>query len=262
MAADAALVVVDGVAGVEVQTEKVWAFAERVQAAPRHRDQQAGSRALRASSARSTASRQIFGRTAVPIQLPIGTERDFKGVVDLVRMKAYTYTPDGDGKGKEGEIPADLADAAQKAHEALVEMVAEGNDALHGRVLRQGHAAGRSTSSTACEPAVREMRIFPVLCASALHNIGTDLILNFIVETFPDPDRARRRERPRSTATKSSAQIADSEPVSAFVFKTVADPFAGRITYFKVVFRRGEERRQPAQRQRSSAPSAWRTSAA
>ena len=97
-----------------------------------------------ASSARSEASRTIFGRTAVPIHLPIGSEKDFKGVVDLVRMKAYTYTHDGDGKGKEGEIPADLADAAQKAHEALIEMVAEGNDALLEEFFDKGHAAGRA----------------------------------------------------------------------------------------------------------------------
>ena len=72
------------------------------------------------------------------MQLPIGAERDFNGVVDLVRMKAYTYTADGDGKGKEGEIPAALADAAQKAHDALVEMVAEGNDALMEEFFEKG----------------------------------------------------------------------------------------------------------------------------
>ena len=114
VAADSALVVVDGVAGVEVQTEKVWAFADDYQAPAGSRHQQARPRAFRLSSARSKACRRHFGRAAVPIQIPIGAERDFNGVVDLVRMKAYTYTRDGDGKGKESEIPADLADAAQK----------------------------------------------------------------------------------------------------------------------------------------------------
>ncbi len=128
-AADAALVVVDGVAGVEVQTEKVWTFCEEFQL-PRaivinklDRERSSFERTLE-------SVQSVFGRTAIPIHLPIGAEKDFKGVVDLVRMKAYTYTPDGDGKGKEGEIPADLAEAAKAAHEALVEMVAEGNDAL------------------------------------------------------------------------------------------------------------------------------------
>ena len=120
MAADAALVLVDGVAGVEVQTEKVWGFANDYKL-PRgiiinklDRERSDFQRAL-------DNIQEVFGRAAVPVQIPIGSEREFSGVVDLIRMKAYTYTPDGDGKGKEGDIPANLADAAQKAHEALVE---------------------------------------------------------------------------------------------------------------------------------------------
>ncbi len=103
-AADAALVVVDGVAGVEVQTEKVWSFADEFKL-PRavvinklDRERSDFDRAL-------ASVQEIFGRSAVPVQLPIGSEKDFKGVIDLIRMKAYTYTHDGDGKGKEGEIP-------------------------------------------------------------------------------------------------------------------------------------------------------------
>jgi elongation factor G len=112
-AADSALVLVDGVGGVEVQTEKVWQFADDYKL-PRavivnklDRERADFGRAL--ESVQNT-----FGRTAVPIQIPIGSERDFKGVVDLIRMKAYTYAPDGDGKGAEGEIPGDLADAAKR----------------------------------------------------------------------------------------------------------------------------------------------------
>ena len=136
-AADAALVLVDGVAGVEVQTEKVWGYGDEFKLA----------RALvinKLDRERSSFDRtleniqQAFGRTAVPIQLPIGSERDFKGVVDLVRMKAYTYTLDGDGKGKEGDIPANMAEDAKKAHEALVEMVAEGNDKLLEEFFEMG----------------------------------------------------------------------------------------------------------------------------
>jgi elongation factor G len=118
-AADSALVLVDGVAGVEVQTEKVWDFSEEFKL-PRgiiinklDRERSSFDRAL-------ASVQQFFGRTAIPIHLPMGSERDFKGVVDIVRMKAFTYTNGGDGKGKESEIPADLADAAQKAHEALI----------------------------------------------------------------------------------------------------------------------------------------------
>ena len=137
VAADAALVVVDGVAGVEVQTEKVWSSPNDYKL-PRavvinklDRERSDFERAL-------ASVQETFGRAAVPMQIPIGAERDFKGVVDLIRMKAYTYTPDGDGKGKEGEIPGNLAEAAQNAHEALVEMVAEGNDALMEEFFDKG----------------------------------------------------------------------------------------------------------------------------
>jgi len=220
------------VAGVEVQTEKVWGYGDEFKLA----------RALvinKLDRERSSFDRtleniqQAFGRTAVPIQLPIGSERDFKGVVDLVRMKAYTYTPDGDGKGKESEIPANMAEDAKKAHEALVEMVAEGNDKLLEEFFEMGTLPAEDIVLGLRE-AVKQMRMFPVLCASGLHNIATDLLLNFILEDFPGPADG---DAWRATLNGKEVErsVKDSEPVSAFVFKTVADPFAGRVSYFKVV---------------------------
>src|SRR6202022_1360980 len=137
VAADSALVLVDGVAGVEVQTEKVWDIANSYNL-PRailinklDRERSSFDRALE-------SVQSFFGRTAIPVQLPLGAERDFKGVVDLIQMKAYTYAPDGDGKGKEGDIPGDLAATAQEAHDALVEVVAEGNDHLMEEFFEKG----------------------------------------------------------------------------------------------------------------------------
>jgi elongation factor G len=231
VAADCALVVVDGVSGVEVQTEKVWEFAD-------YYTLPAALVINKLDRERASFERVLenihenFGRTAIPIQMPIGSERDFAGVVDLVEMKAFTYESDGSGKGQEGEIPASLADAAGKAHEALVEMVAESSDALMEEYLDKGSLTPDQILE-GLRLAVRERRLFPVLCAGALHNVGSDLILNFIADHFPAPV-----ERP-AVAGKSGDQevarpISDSEPVSAFVFKTVADPFAGRLSYFKV----------------------------
>ena len=232
IAADAALVVVDGVAGVEVQTEKVWSFAGDY-ALPRAIVINKLDRE-RADFDRALASvNEVFGRSAVPVQIPIGSERDFKGVVDLIRMKAFTYTPDGDGKGQEGEIPGDLADAARKAHDALVEMVAEGNDALMEEFFEKGSLSPEQIVE-GVKLGVRDMRFFPVLCASALRNIGTDLILNFLVDNLPSPT-----ERAGLPATVNGAEAMrkfnENEAPSVFVFKTAADPFAGRINYFKVV---------------------------
>jgi elongation factor G len=231
-AADAALVLVDGVAGVEVQTEKVWAFSEEF-SLPRgivinrlDRERSSFERAL-------TSTQQFFGRTAIPIHLPIGSERDFRGVVDVVRMKAYTYTNGGDGKGKESEIPADLADAAQKAHEALIEMVAEGNDALLEEFFEKGTLPLEHIVD-GLRDAVRGMRIFPVMCAASWHNVGSDLVLNFSTDYFPGP-ADRGPWKGVLNGKESERAVKDSEPVSAFVFKTVADAFAGRVSYFKVV---------------------------
>jgi len=219
VAADAALVLVDGVAGVEVQTEKVWAFAEEFKL-PRAIVINKLDRE-RADFARTFANiQEVFGRAAVPVQIPIGSEREFKGIVDLIRMKAYTYTPDGDGKGKESDIPAGMAGEAQKAHETLVEMVAESNDALLEEFFAEGTLPVDHILD-GLKQGVRELRIFPVLCASGLHNIGADAILDFIIENLPAPTY---REVP-----------AGVNGPSAFVFKTTADPFAGRISFFKVV---------------------------
>jgi elongation factor G len=231
VAADAALVVVDGVAGVEVQTEKVWGFTEEFKL-PRaivinklDRERADFSRAL-------ASVQETFGRIAVPIQLPIGVEREFKGIIDLIRMTAFAYTPDGDGKGKEGEIPAAYAEAAQTAHEALVEMVAEGNDAYMEEFFEKGTLPVEHILD-GLRTGVREMRIFPVMCASAYHNIGSDLILNLIVDDMPNPT-----ERGEITAfvngTEAHRKVAESDLPSAYVFKTTADPFAGRITFFRV----------------------------
>jgi elongation factor G len=232
VAADAALVIVDGVAGVEVQTEKVWSYSDEFKL-PRaivinklDRERSSFDRTLE-------NVQSVFGRTVVPIHLPIGAEREFKGIVDVIRMKAYTYTPDGDGKGKESEVPANLAEAAQKAHDALIEMVAEGNDKLLEEFFDKG-TLPTDEIIEGLRDAVRQLRIYPVLCASGLHNIGTDLLLNFVLDDFPAPSHqgpwkgtlnGKEVERP----------FKDSEPVSAFVFKTVADPFAGRVSYFKVI---------------------------
>ncbi|HLZ08589.1 MAG TPA: GTP-binding protein, partial [Chloroflexota bacterium] len=231
-AADSAIVLVDGVAGVEVQTEKVWAFADEFQL-PRlilinklDRERSSFERAL-------ASVHEIFGRAAVPVQLPLGSEKDFKGVVDLVRMKAYTFTSDGDGKGKEIDIPADVADAAGKAHEALIEMVAEGNDALMEEFFAEGTLPPEHITE-GLRQAIKERRLYPVLCAAGMHNIGSDALLNFMIDNLP----AATDHEPVSgdlNGQQTARAVKDSEPVSTFVFKTLADPFAGRVTYFKVI---------------------------
>jgi len=233
-AVESALVVVDGVAGVEVVTERVWNYADefhlpRVIVASRmDRERADATRVLESLTS-------AFGRTVVPLQLPIGSEKNLSGIIDLVRMKAYTYDMGGNGKGKEGEIPATLASAAQEAHEKLVEMIAEGNDALMEEFFDKG-TIPEEHLIPALHEAIREDRIFPVLFASGLGNIGTDKLMDFLVDYSPAPTE---REPVKGTAAPNNGEpparkTADSEPVSLFVFKTVSDPFAGRISYYKV----------------------------
>src|SRR6202142_3190587 len=236
IAADAAVVVVDALPGVQVVTEKVWDYATEYDQ-PRAFLLNWMDRDLASFDRAFESLQRVFGRGVVPIQLPVGSERGFRGVVDLITMKALLYTPDGDGKAKIEEIPAVLAEPAKTAHEALVELVAEGDDALMQEFFDEG-TLPIDDLKKGLRDAVLAKRIFPVLLSSALHNVGGDAILNFLVEIFPSPSargKASGHKTPDHKGETIERKIADSEPLSIFVFKTLADPFAGRITYFKVL---------------------------
>ena len=231
---DAAIVVVDGVAGVEVVTQKVWNDCEeykmpRVIVASRmDRERADADRVLE-------SVQNAFGRNVIPLELPIGKEKSLSGVIDLVRMKAYTYELGGNGKGKEGEIPANMKDAAQGAHEKLVELVAEGDDALMEKFFEAG-TLSEEDLVPALHNAIREDKIFPVLFASGLGNVSADRLMDFIVEFTPTAIEhdAVRGEVTSGNGEPPARKESDTEPVSLYVFKTVSDPFAGRISYFKV----------------------------
>jgi len=230
---EAALVVVDGVSGVEVVTQRVWNYAEEINL-PRvivvsrmDRDRADADRVLESVT-------NAFGRAVVPLQLPIGKEKGFSGVIDLVRMKAYTYELGGNGKGKEGEIPANLADAAKEAHEKLVEMIAEGNDALMEEFFDKG-TIPEEHLIPALHEAIRDDKIFPVLFTSGLGNIGVDKLMDFIQDYTPlGTEHTALHGIAGSNGQSPERHVADSDALSLFVFKTVSDPFAGRISYFKV----------------------------
>ena len=152
-------------------------------------------------------------------------------------MKALLYTPDGDGKAKIEEIPADMAEEAKTAHEALVEMVAEGDDALMQEFFEKGTLPVEDLKKGLRE-AVRAKRMFPVLLSSALHNIGSDAILNFLVEIFPSPafrGKAAGHKTPDHKGDRSNERSPTPSPFRCSCSRRVADPFAGRITYFKVM---------------------------
>ncbi len=232
-AVEAALVVVDAVSGVQVVTERVWNIAEK-SALPRllactrmDRERADFQRCMESLTA-------AFGRTVIPVQLPIGSEKNFSGVIDLVRMKAYTYEMGGNGKGKAGEIPAAMAGQAKEAHEKLVELVAEGDDTLMEEFFSSGTIA-EERMVAGLHNAIRDHKIFPVLFASGLGNIGADALLDFLADYAPSAaERGEVAGAAGGDGEPPKRQVADSEPVSLYAFKTVSDPFSGRITYFKV----------------------------
>ncbi len=234
IAADAALIAVDAHVGAQVTTEKVWDYCMEYDI-PRAFVLTWMDREL-ASFERSMESlEQTFGRTVVALQLPIGTEKGFRGVIDLVAMKAHFYKPDGDGKATIEEIPAALADEAKEAHEKLVEMIAEGDDAMMEEFFREGTIPIHDLIPAVRRAIVAE-KIVPVLMVSALRNVGTASLLTFLADAFPHPDEHAQvgfRE-PGGKSERVERKYDDVQPLSVFVFKTLADPFAGRINYFKV----------------------------
>ena len=229
--ADAAVIIVDAVAGVEVQTEKVWNIAQELELSClvvlNRIDRE------RASLDRSLASlREICGREIVPIQLPIGEEHDFAGIVDLVAMKAVTFAPDGKREPSEGHIPADMADKADAAREALIEMVAEADDTLMERFFEAG-TLSQDELEQGLRTAVTTRRIFPLVCTSAGTNVGVQTCLDAIRTYLPSP-----LDHPLRAVNQEGEDVSydtgDGSAASAFVWKTIADPFAGRITLFRV----------------------------
>jgi elongation factor G len=244
---ETAVVLVNAQNGIEAVTERVWRYADeagvpRIVVVNQMDHPKAGGGGGLSALIDDLVDR--WGRNCVPVQLPISGAEGFRGVVDLVTMEAYYYTAGGDGRGKAtGEIPAALAADAKARHEALVELVAEGKDELMEEYFEKGTIA-QDHLIDALHEAIREDRIFPVLFTSGLANMALDHLLDFIKVYTPSPvERASIAVRNPSIdanaddpdAGKSTRKIADSEPLGLFVFKTMTDPFAGRITFFKVI---------------------------
>ena len=230
---DGALVIVDAVAGVEVSTEKVWEAAAELEL-PRivvlnRLDRE------RASLDRSLDSlHSVFGRAVVPVQLPIGEEKTFRGVIDLVAMKAWMFGSDGSGKPSEGAIPADLEAAAESAREALIEMVAEADDTLMEKFFEAGTLTQEELLS-GLKRGIAAGRVFPVLCASAISNIGIPPLLDALVSYVPSPAERPLKAKKAKSDDEVRVEANGAGATAAFIWKTVADPFAGRITMFRVV---------------------------
>lgn len=229
---EAALIVVDAVAAVEVQTEKVWGYAEEAELARlivvnrMDRENASFERSL-------DAVQKAFGRAAVPLVLPVGEGKELRGVVDLLSEKAQLYADDASGKFELAEVPAAQAEAAKAWRERLVEMVAESNEELMEEFFEKGTLSHEQLAK-GLRSAVAAGKIYPVLPVSSLLNVGVHALLDAAVDLLPSPaDRGAVRGSSAAQAEVEREPTPDA-PASAFVWKTLVDPHAGRISLFRV----------------------------
>jgi elongation factor G len=230
---DGAVVVVGAPDGVKVQTEKVWSYAAAYEL-PRAVYLSKMDRE-RADFARALEDVQKnLSPKAVPIQVPIGQEAGFVGVVDLTRMRAIRFATDGSGKATEGDVPTEVKSLAETQRAALVEAVAEADDKLLEKYLESGELTEAELKDGLAR-GIREQKLFPVLCGAPARNIAVSPLLDLMVEAFPSP---LERPAPEGTDPKGEGSVKreakDEAPFSALVFKTVADPYAGKVTMFRV----------------------------
>src|SRR5438105_4229888 len=230
--ADASAIIVSGVTGVEVTTEKVWKFAEEY-GQPRiliinkmDRERASSQRALE-------ALQKKFGKNVVPIQLPMGEEHSFNGVVDLVSMKAFKYGTDGSGKYDVVDIPAEFKADADSWREKLIEKVAEGDDTLMERFFEQG-GLSQEELLDGLRREISHHQIFPILLASASHNIGGQAILDAMVALLPAADEAKTIDGKNAKGEDLTFERRAEAFPAALVFKTFSDPFSGRVSLFRV----------------------------
>jgi elongation factor G len=228
-------VLVDGVKGVEVQTEKTWAYANefmvpRIMAITKL-DKEHSDFGKALESAQKT-----FSRAIIPFTLPIGKEKDFRGVVDVVHMKAYELG--ADGQAKEIDIPTEGREYVDKTRERLVELVAESDDALMEKYFEQG-TLDEADILPNINKAIANSKLCPVFAVSGATLVGLRAFLNAVVDYAPDPAHHEAEYGFPVDAPAGAERIARkysaSEPFSAYCFRTIADPFAGRINVMKVI---------------------------
>jgi len=231
-AADSAVIVVDAVDGIKVQTEQAWDFAEEFNVPciifinKLDRERSDFMRAFKETG-------DCFEPKPMILQIPIGSEANFSGIIDLVAKKAYTY--DAKGKATKIDIPSDMQDMVSEEREALVENVVESDDELLERYL-EGEPLSDDEIKVALKKGILSRSFVPVLCGSVTKNIGVDLLQDFIIHCMPSPlDRGPWIATNATGDVEIECRPNSDAPFSGFVFKTIADPFAGRLSIFRIV---------------------------
>jgi len=227
-----AVIVVDAVGGVEFQTQKVWELAEEFKL-PRiiFINRMDKERAIFKSAMESINTK--LKKKATPVCLPIGSEDKFNGIVDLIEMKAYLFS-DNKGAGKVVDIPADMKEEVNNLRGSMVEDIAESDDELMNKYLEAGELSADELKA-GLKKGVSSGSLIPVMCGSAVKGIGISMLMDLIVNAFASPvDRGAKIGKKPGTEDIEERQPSEDAPFSAIVFKTIADPYAGRLTLFRV----------------------------
>ena len=232
-ATDSVLLCVNAISGIEVSTEKVWDYAEEIGSPVMfHLTKMDRERADFGHILHEL--RERFHRNVVPVQLPVGREDEFTGIVDLVTEKAFEFKSDGRGRGKEIPIPDSLTEYVEPYRNQLIEAVAESDDKLLEKFFEDGGLSAEDLY-TGLRRAVRHREVFPLTMSAALHGIGPAALLESVVECMPNP--LERKTFPAFNVGGEEIEVetsADGAP-AALVFKTLSDPFSGKQSLFRVV---------------------------
>jgi elongation factor G len=232
-AADTAVVCINATAGVQVTSEKVWEFAEKIGLpAMIHLTKMDRERAALQPSL--DGLRKALGREVVPVQIPIGSENEFAGVIDLISQKAYMYAKDGDGKAKIEAIPEDMQEEADTWRTNLIEAVAETDDSLMEEFFEVGSLPDEDLIK-GLRQAILDRKLYPLTMSSGGHGIGTGGLLDSIVDILPNPTERGTFPAQNIGGEPMEVITGPDEPMSTLVFKTMSDPFTGKVTLMRVV---------------------------
>ncbi len=231
--ADTMLTTVCATDGVSVNTQRVWQFAE---------DNRLGAMLVVTRMDRERASfgeavrqiRDMFGRSAIPVQIPVGEGEAFAGIVDLIRGKAILGPGPENATPTVADIPSDLREPAEEARAELMEMIAESDEELLDLFLEEGEL-NEEQMVRGLARAVTARQVFPILAASGARNIGTSALLDSIVASCPDPSGRGALRGVDPAGEPAERPVDGNAPTSLYVFKTIADPFAGRLSLFRVM---------------------------
>lgn len=230
--ADSAAIVVSGVTGVEVTTEKVWKWADEfslpriVIANKMDRERASATRVIESLQSR-------FGKSIVPIQIPIGEEKDFSGVIDLISMKAWRYQADASGNYVVEDIPEDLKQTAEEWREQLIEKIAEGDDTLMEHFFDQG-GLSQEEMIDGLRREILSKEIYPLVFASSSHNIAGHPLLDVMVDLLPSAAAEPSLTGRTPAGEETSVDRRPEAFTTALIFKTISDPFSGRVSLFRV----------------------------